>query len=204
MMKNVFTKVLMLVYASILVTSCSQITNKALTKSQNQNSFYVEQNINMKSEPLNNEIDIYPEIGFSTSVSKDAIEVTVPEIVNYSHIFSAQVSNSNNTVSIDEIPVIQVVKDDIAFLKSDIGKSREIVDEYKEIYSTDQPVNYSDNSGNSTNGVPFFIIFLFAFFIPPLGVAMMFGITDKFWICLALTLLLWLPGMIYAMIQIFN
>jgi uncharacterized membrane protein YqaE (UPF0057 family) len=56
----------------------------------------------------------------------------------------------------------------------------------------------------ASHGLPFWFIVLCAFFIPPLGVALAFGITDKFWICLILTLLFWLPGMIYAMIQILH
>lgn len=43
------------------------------------------------------------------------------------------------------------------------------------------------------------------FFIPPLGVFIHQGeINSKFWISLVLTLLLWLPGMIYSMLVIFD
>jgi uncharacterized membrane protein YqaE (UPF0057 family) len=42
-----------------------------------------------------------------------------------------------------------------------------------------------------------------AFFIPFLGVALFEGgITGHFWLCLLLTLLLWLPGFIYALLVI--
>jgi uncharacterized membrane protein YqaE (UPF0057 family) len=46
---------------------------------------------------------------------------------------------------------------------------------------------------------------IFAFFIPPIGVLLHEdGITDHFWIDLILTILLWLPGMIYAMLIVFD
>ena len=39
---------------------------------------------------------------------------------------------------------------------------------------------------------------IIAFFIPFLGVGLWTGITKEFWISLLLTLLFWLPGVIYA------
>ena len=37
---------------------------------------------------------------------------------------------------------------------------------------------------------------------PPLGVAVHEGVTSRFWICLVLTLLFYLPGLIYALVVI--
>jgi uncharacterized membrane protein YqaE (UPF0057 family) len=41
---------------------------------------------------------------------------------------------------------------------------------------------------------------IFAIIIPPIGVAIYEGITSRFWLCLLLTFLLFLPGMIYAIL----
>ena len=38
-----------------------------------------------------------------------------------------------------------------------------------------------------------------ALFFPPVGLAIHEGVTNRFWICLILTILLFLPGMIYAL-----
>ena len=48
------------------------------------------------------------------------------------------------------------------------------------------------------------VIVICAIFIPPLGVALMYGISDYFWIDLILTLLFWLPGMIFALIVVLS
>lgn len=38
-----------------------------------------------------------------------------------------------------------------------------------------------------------------AIFVPPLGVALHSGLSKQFWICLVLTLLFFVPGLIYAL-----
>lgn len=44
-------------------------------------------------------------------------------------------------------------------------------------------------------------VFFFAFFLPPVSVALAKrGCTREFWISLVLTILCWLPGVIYALL----
>ncbi|CAN4110862.1 unnamed protein product [Withania somnifera] len=43
-----------------------------------------------------------------------------------------------------------------------------------------------------------FIDILLAIILPPLGVFLKFGCEVEFWICLLLTFIGWLPGIIYA------
>lgn len=43
---------------------------------------------------------------------------------------------------------------------------------------------------------------ILAIFLPPLGVAVDQGISKEFWICLVLTLLFFVPGLIYALVVI--
>ncbi|MEO5572391.1 MAG: YqaE/Pmp3 family membrane protein [Bacteroidia bacterium] len=38
--------------------------------------------------------------------------------------------------------------------------------------------------------------------LPPLAVGLKYGIVDKFWISLLLTLLFWIPGVIYALLVV--
>ncbi|MBL0177072.1 MAG: YqaE/Pmp3 family membrane protein [Ignavibacteria bacterium] len=53
-----------------------------------------------------------------------------------------------------------------------------------------------------SGGVPKWFLIVLCIFLPPLAVALVYGITDKFWIDLLLTLCFWLPGVIYALIQV--
>ncbi|MFT5916212.1 MAG: uncharacterized membrane protein YqaE (UPF0057 family) [Flammeovirgaceae bacterium] len=59
---------------------------------------------------------------------------------------------------------------------------------------------------NTTSSSPDLLIVLVSFFIPPLGMLAYedWQFTDRVLISLLLTILLWLPGMIYTMIQIFK
>ena len=48
------------------------------------------------------------------------------------------------------------------------------------------------------------LLVVIGIFIPPLAMALYDGITNRFWISLLLTLLFFLPGMIYTLIVILN
>ncbi|ELR70035.1 hypothetical protein C900_04405 [Fulvivirga imtechensis AK7] len=48
------------------------------------------------------------------------------------------------------------------------------------------------------------LMMILAVLIPPLAVGLTYGIVDKFWISLLLTLLFWLPGAIYSLIVVNN
>jgi len=50
--------------------------------------------------------------------------------------------------------------------------------------------------------VPFVIILLCAIFIPPLGVGLMYGLNIYFWVDLLLTLLFFIPGLIFALVVV--
>lgn len=43
------------------------------------------------------------------------------------------------------------------------------------------------------------VAIIVAIFLPPVGVAIHEGITTRFWICLVLTLIFFVPGLIYAL-----
>ncbi|MBX7141246.1 MAG: YqaE/Pmp3 family membrane protein [Chitinophagales bacterium] len=45
-------------------------------------------------------------------------------------------------------------------------------------------------------------LILFAILLPPLAVALVDGIGTSFWISIILTLLFWVPGVIYALIVV--
>lgn len=53
-------------------------------------------------------------------------------------------------------------------------------------------------------GVALLLLVILAILLPPLAVFLVDGIGTKFWISLILTLLFWLPGMIYALLVVFG
>ncbi|HPD54609.1 MAG TPA: YqaE/Pmp3 family membrane protein [Bacteroidia bacterium] len=50
--------------------------------------------------------------------------------------------------------------------------------------------------------MPFWLLIVLCILLPPLAVFLKFGIGTEFWISLILTLIFWLPGVIYALIVV--
>jgi uncharacterized membrane protein YqaE (UPF0057 family) len=46
------------------------------------------------------------------------------------------------------------------------------------------------------------LLIIIAIVLPPLAVALQSGLSTPFWICLVLTLIFYLPGLIYALYKI--
>jgi uncharacterized membrane protein YqaE (UPF0057 family) len=201
-MKNVFTLTLILVATSIMFSSCSQLSNTTRMKSYSSSAINIESASNEKSGPLNEETNSYQVKGFSSDrqnidEEKDSIIENNTAITTTKTLLTGSVSsykeNQKNSIA-------NVNNSDV---KSENGKPTEIISESRDKSGTELATGSSNNSGHGAHGVPFWFIVICSIIIPPLGVALMFGIDDRFWICLALTLLFWLPGMIYALFQIF-
>lgn len=122
----------------------------------------------------------------------------------YNDNSNSQIESDVEAVKDSKVENQAIIIDDNSFDNDMNGNSNEIISESRENKNISQPVSYSGNSGHSSSSVPFWLIVVCAILIPPLGVALMYGIVDKFWIDLALTLCFWLPGMIYALILVIN
>ncbi|MBX9852254.1 MAG: YqaE/Pmp3 family membrane protein [Cytophagaceae bacterium] len=59
------------------------------------------------------------------------------------------------------------------------------------------------NDGNET-GLGKVVLVIIAILLPPLAVALVDGLTGPFWLSIVLTLLFYLPGLIYALFRIFR
>ena len=120
-MKNVFTLALILVAASILVSSCSQFSNTSLIKSHSPGNFYVEQGAIKQSEPKKVENNTFSEKGFST-VQTDRIDREVVKdtlIANYNGVSAQQpipVTVSNNKEEKNNV-VFSTNNSDVKILK---------------------------------------------------------------------------------------
>ena len=55
----------------------------------------------------------------------------------------------------------------------------------------------------SSSGVSGILLLIATVLLPPLGVALHQGLTSKFWISLVLTLLFFLPGLVYSLYVIY-
>jgi uncharacterized membrane protein YqaE (UPF0057 family) len=200
-MKNVFTLALLLIAASILISSCSQFSNSTLLKSHSQEAFYAEQGTINQSEPVKVDNSTFSEKGYS-AIQTDRELVNDPIIEKNKGLYIEQPQLPAYISNTDEEQNKAVVSINKLDVKGINANSKESISTYRDKPNIAQPANFYNRTGHSNNGVPFWLIVVCAILIPPLGVALAFGITDKFWICLLLTLVFWLPGMIYALIQI--
>jgi len=84
------------------------------------------------------------------------------------------------------------------------GSSQEdlFVDEVENNVNNDETevsTESNDNSSSSDSGVALILLVILAILLPPLAVAIAAGIGTEFLISLLLTLLFWVPGVIYAL-----
>ncbi len=54
----------------------------------------------------------------------------------------------------------------------------------------------------AASGIALILLIVLTILIPPLGVAIVYGISKEFWISLLLTLLFYIPGLIYSLIKV--
>ena len=60
------------------------------------------------------------------------------------------------------------------------------------------------NTAVASGGESFLLYIILAIILPPLAVGLLYGIGLEFWISLVLTIIFWVPGMIYALIKVFQ
>ena len=120
----------------------------------------------------------------STSINNASAAIIIPS------------SSSAKTIAPDPAKV----KEAVAALKGLSGKERR--DRIKEIKKEMREFKAHKKAGEepSTNTL---LLVILAILLPPLAVYLHQGeINNKFWISLLLTLIFWLPGVIYALIVI--
>ena len=60
------------------------------------------------------------------------------------------------------------------------------------------------NFDSAASDVSLVLLVILAILLPPLAVFLARGIGTEFWISLVLTILFWFPGMIYALLVVFD
>lgn len=58
--------------------------------------------------------------------------------------------------------------------------------------------------GESADDTELLLYIILSILLPPLAVYLLYGISTNFWISIILTILLWLPGVIFALIHVLN
>ncbi|HTB32954.1 MAG TPA: YqaE/Pmp3 family membrane protein [Bacteroidia bacterium] len=196
-MKKQFTSVLLAVAIGILLSSCSNLPNLSLTKRHYRSGYYVNFSKKNNTSPTSAKL--------ASVKHKD--QAPIPELIK-PEIPIIKASTSNNSI-----------KKNVADLEKTVKLKENMKDNYVVSYTTanSKPddlaptISAGNNLYSGAEGevnarvevnVSMVVIVLCAIFIPPLGVALMYGIHSYFWIDLLLTLLFFIPGMIFALVVV--
>lgn len=199
-MNNVCIHVMLLVVTGVLLSSCSQTSNFSLSNSHNMSGYRSEAAAVNNPDPRQEELkppqgqDYTPAQAFREEV-KDTIGLDISMMSAQQPTMAASDLTNKNEKN-------TAVQEQKSVVKTSSGSTKERINEYRDNQAKAEPVIAPPPNPGRSNGLPLWFIVLCSIFIPPLGVALMYGITDKFWICLLLTFCFWLPGMIYALIQV--
>jgi uncharacterized membrane protein YqaE (UPF0057 family) len=201
-MKKIFSLSSLAIATVVMLSSCSQLTNMSLTKRHYRSGYFVDFGGNKKAE---------------TKVARTSDRQTLQPMA------IAQVTHITQQVPVASEPstTIMPVKNSIATtstkkvvakkhketaspvvtsLAVNTSNPADVNESVKGNYNEDN-VSNTQSSGNAS-GVDMTVIIICTIFIPPLGVGLKFGIDTHFWIDLILTLLFFIPGLIYGLVVV--
>jgi uncharacterized membrane protein YqaE (UPF0057 family) len=191
-MKKPFTPFILLAFTGILVSSCGNFTKLSLTKRHYRPGYFVDIVGSKHSSPIiatRMPVRSIPQI--SSSIVAKPESYTTPHAMV---VISEKLYRSGKTTT---TTVMQTTKHEL--INPFITSPNFILLNTKRISDSK-----SEGGGHHERNVntSFVIVVLCAIFLPPIGVALMYGIHDYFWIDLILTLLFFFPGMIFALIVV--
>jgi uncharacterized membrane protein YqaE (UPF0057 family) len=195
-MNKLFIQIILFAVALATLSSCNRQSSISLTKRHYRSGYYVD--LGTKKHSVSSAF-IAPPKGSTNGV---------PTVG-----FSRTENFQNPGIPLESPKKIVVAKKNTGIGKMTTDKSKIV-----NLNSSEQNNFISNSPGNkampesvtATTGevrvyvvnVPFVVIVLCAIFLPPLGVGLMYGINIYFWIDLVLTLLFFIPGMIFALIVV--
>ncbi len=185
-----------LLLAGTLLSSCSKLSNISVTKRHYRSGFYVDLGSSRRSEsrPRVSKAETAVTSPSASGNVKEkgciAPEKTVQAPTPVFHTRYAEEKKQADKKASNTFASAQ----DISTTDMDLQAAMS--------YVASLPDAITPVTAESSESAPMWVIILFAILIPPIGVALKFGIIDKFWISLLLTLIFWLPGAIYSLIVV--
>ncbi|MFN3402810.1 MAG: YqaE/Pmp3 family membrane protein [Cytophagaceae bacterium] len=180
-MRKSITKIAMALVAIVLVTSCGKkelyffsYHPETIKKKQANES-----PVNFSNEELSASVEK------ETNVKYQNVTDLLDDNTNVNNILP-NVNNSNHKVESPEVHNSEPV----SLSKKEVRKA---IKELKK----EKSVNKEDRADTNT-----LLLVIIAILLPPLAVALVDGITGPFWLSLILTLLFYVPGLIYALYRV--
>jgi len=192
-MKNILTSVILIIASGVLLSSCSNLSKISFTKRHYRSGYYVDFG-NKKSNILATSRSV------ATIPAKTKCHIPSPIVIakeshhktlNTLKITTGKITTSQKIANRKEVKYFKPINNSSASF----------------VTSPSTPTYRNGESEGDVHArvdinVPYVVIILCAIFIPPLGVGLMYGLNSYFWIDLILTLLFFIPGMIFALIVV--
>ncbi len=191
-MKKLLAPFTLFAVSSILLSSCSGPSTIALTKRHYRTGYYIDWAGKKPTSTTTIERvtkNIEPKIAFKT-IEKP--ETAINTSSAHLEVVPVKLNTSKKGFAANHINVIA----DKTYTASALNQNENMLN-----------INGINNTTAITDvrvdaNVAFVVIVICAIFLPPLGVALMYGIHTYFWVDLILTLLFFFPGMIFALIVV--
>lgn len=200
MKKNILFLLSILIIASC-TTSNEVVSNKLFQKRKYQKGWHINSSSKVKRVEKSEVTEYDEELIAHESVVKNKSETKTNITVEKSDIHQNKAEKSNIEVvlksNVDKQQTIEeVVENDI--LTFDVVEKNNGIQKLKKD-------NKEQSQKKHRTGYSMFWLVLFCFLLPPLAVGMARSVSEKeFFISLLLTVLLWVPGVVYALLIVFD
>ena len=193
-MKNKLPLLAFLAAITFAFSSCKSLTNFSIEKRQHRGGYYVDWgNGKVKADqPTRSEArkaKTQEQEKQVASAPSKALAPDIPAAIQSTTSTSGNASQKKetpvkNSFRIKDHPVAQAAGESMKKSERNFSKSE----------------SYFEKRNSDT---PDWVLAVLCILLPPLAVFLEFGISSEFWISILLTILFWIPGVIYAFVVIF-
>jgi uncharacterized membrane protein YqaE (UPF0057 family) len=199
MKKNMYILVSGLIAVTFLFGSCKSLTNLSIEKRQHRGGYYVDWgNGKVKTDPVKN-------TSAKAKQSKETpkTSATAQQAKPVSKTVSATTEQKKSTTA--EATVTNAEPKRVHSTSTFKVKEEAVAQRESSSKKTMSSFSYSfsDSDKSSSSETPTWVLAVLCVLLPPLAVFLHLGIGTEFWISLILTLIFWIPGVIYAFVVIF-
>jgi uncharacterized membrane protein YqaE (UPF0057 family) len=193
-MKNILQQLTLLTAAIVLLSSCGNLSKMSLTKRHYRSGYFVDFGgikhiAHAHTTPIEQK-----KLGLPVTIAKSPEQVIL-------HTSAIKAEYPDNAV---EYPASKKKESTIVGTISTNSATPIAYTVTAGPVANPREESVMDHHTQVNANVAFAVIVICAIFIPPLGVALMYGINSYFWIDLILTLIFFFPGMIFALIVVLS
>ena len=197
MKKNTYILISGFLAITFLFSSCQSLTNLSIEKRQHRGGYYVDWgNGKVKTDPVKNTTAKAKQ---SKDTPKQTAAATKPAANSESTATTEQKKSTANATAVNNSETKKARTTSTFKVKEEAVAQRESSKKTSSSFS----YAFSDSDNASSSDTPTWVLAVLCILLPPLAVFLHLGIGTEFWISLILTLLFWIPGVIYAFIIIF-